>query len=235
MTARTRSLLVAAAVACAVPLALAGCAAELANVSSHSIGCPASQITISNDTMEAMSRSWTATCRGVPYHCTSRGGGATVLVTCANHGTVASASPSGGSGPPERVVRETTAGRTTLRTILSDGSFIVRVTASPATDPDGVDWIFRPRAELADAASCPVRMMVDEAPVDWVIERVDGVELHVHVPVTELRRMAGGTRVAARVCDREWRLSSTSAPNLAELLARLDEEHAWSGDAPAGQ
>ena len=178
-----------------------------------------------------MSRSWTATCRGIPYHCTSRGGGPTVLVTCANHGTEASATPSG-SGPPERVVRETTAGRTTLRTILSDGSFIVRVTASPATEPDSVDWIFRPRTELADAPSCPVRMMVDETPVEWAIERVDGVELHVRVAVAELRRIAAGTRVAAHVCDREWRLSSTSASNLVELLARLDEEHAWSGDAP---
>jgi hypothetical protein len=214
---------------CGASLAIAGCGAELANVSSRAIGCPASSITITHDSMNATSRTWTATCRGVPYECTSRGGGQTVLVTCGSHPS-AERSASTSSPAHERVARETTAGRTILRTILSDGSFIVRVTASPATDPDSVDWIFRPRTDLPDAAACPVRMMVDEAPVDWTIERVDGIELHVRVPIAELRRIAAGVRVAARVCDREWRLSPTTAPNLAELLARLDEEHAWSGE-----
>jgi hypothetical protein len=67
-------------------LALAGCAAALRDQSSGQIGCPSDEIVISNysaGTLGAMP-TWTATCHGRTYYCSSHGGGAqsTSQVAC---------------------------------------------------------------------------------------------------------------------------------------------------------
>ncbi|MBI2389252.1 MAG: hypothetical protein HYV09_06525 [Deltaproteobacteria bacterium] len=54
-------------------------------VTSGQIGCPASEITITNDESGWSTRTWTAHCRGKTYYCSSHSGGgsqATAQVSC---------------------------------------------------------------------------------------------------------------------------------------------------------
>ena len=55
-------------------LALAGCF-NLAAASSGQIGCPANDISITNDEAGFAIRTWTAQCRGQTYFCSSQGRG----------------------------------------------------------------------------------------------------------------------------------------------------------------
>jgi hypothetical protein len=39
--------------------------------------------------------------------------------------------------------------------------------------------------------------------------------------------MASASRVAGRVCNREWRLSAEDQTAIREFISRIDEELAW--------
>lgn len=221
----------------AASLLFAGCAADLANVTSGAVGCPAHQIQISNDTVHPFSRTWTARCRGETFYCSSGGTSRSVQINCAPEGRADSGpsrTASAESRPAARVEREATASGAVLRAHLSDAQFVVRSTASPSREPSHVSWVMRPRTPVASIAQCPVGIMIDGAREDWRIERVDGQDVHIIVSLDSVRRMANAERVAARVCTREWRLSDSAGETLREFVARIDEELAWSGGATSG-
>lgn len=65
-------------------LVISGCAAQLRAVSSGQIGCSDSEIEISEDNFGFGTRTWTSTCSGRTYYCSSHGGGenSTAQVSC---------------------------------------------------------------------------------------------------------------------------------------------------------
>lgn len=75
--ARMRGLLV-------LTVALCGCT-TLADVSAGQVGCSPDEIAVTNEHATFSARTWTATCNGREYHCSSHGGGenSTPQVSCA--------------------------------------------------------------------------------------------------------------------------------------------------------
>jgi hypothetical protein len=59
----------------AAVLSVAGCSANLAEVSSGRIGCAPSEITIADESSGWNASSWTAICNGKEYFCSAASGG----------------------------------------------------------------------------------------------------------------------------------------------------------------
>jgi len=215
--------------ACALSL-LSGCGGELVRVTASAIGCPESAVSVSNDQVHAFSRTWNARCRGQEYACESQGagrtpsGGAVIVALCAQRGAPASRGGETSSRDTSNVTRETTAEGTRLATQLSDATFVARL--SVVAGSPNASLTLQPRAPLPTLAACSVVGVSDGAATEWTASSTSPSSLTVQIPVAALREFAAASRASARICDREWRLSSTGQSRLRELIALLDEEEA---------
>ena len=215
--------------ACTLVL-LSGCGAELVRVTAHAIGCPESAVTVSNDQVHALSRTWNARCRGQEYSCESHGAGGTpngttlIVALCAQQGAPPSRGGEASSRDASNVARETTPEGTRLASQLSDATFVARLSVvAGSTD---AQLTLEPRTSLPSLGTCSVVGVADGTATEWTVSSSSSSSLTVQVPVSTVRAFAAATRASARVCDREWRLSSVAQARLRELVALLDEEEA---------
>ncbi len=78
---------------------------------------------------------------------------------------------------------------------------------------------------------CELGLFVDGALVSLDPEFYQVVgssgEYRILVSLETLRQMASASRVAGRVCNREWRLSAEDQTAIREFISRIDEELAW--------
>lgn len=215
--------------ACVLSL-LSGCGAELARVTASAIGCPESAVTISNDQVHAFSRTWDARCHGQTYACESHGAGSTpnggtlIVALCAEQGGTPSRGGESVARDASNVARESTPEGTRLATQLSDATFVARLSVV-AGSPDA-RLSLQPRTPLPGLATCSVVGVADATATEWTTSSTSSSSLTVQIPIATVRELATATRASARVCDREWRLSSVGQARLRELIALLDEEEA---------
>lgn len=117
------------------------------------------------------------------------------------------------------------------------GELTLVLTAAPARETDRL-WLSVGGSPSSVPESCALGVLTDGQLTRLEGERIlrDGRAMYrVPVDFALLRRMAAATRVAGRVCDREWRVGPESEAALDELVARIDEERTWlssTGDAP---
>lgn len=236
--------------------ALGGCP-SLQDLSSGYTTCRPDEITISDERSTIATRNWVATCHGQRFDCrsvstgdnqrdigcnpnnsgyprpsTTRGEARTATTRTATAPAARSAPAARGAarGAPSNVqsTREAN-GRTRLQARVSLEAFTLLVRWD-AGDSDVAFVMLQRGVRLSE--DCQVGLMIDgqlhalEQARPIAVGQEQGYA--TPLPVTVLRSVAGGSRVAGRVCGVEWRLDDAGRSLLAELVARIDEEGAWS-------
>ena len=128
-----------------------------------------------------------------------------------------------GSGGPARVHARVPAGAFTLVLLWTVG------------DPEVAFNVVRVGDYVAEG--CQLGLMIDShvraLPDARMVTIDDQYGYGSPVSFDLLRAMANGTRVAGRVCGAEWRLTDAGRGLVAEFVARIDEESAWSASTQA--
>lgn len=230
-----------------VAATIAACMSSLANQSSGRVGCPASQIRISNERSGLNNRTWTATCHGRRYYCTETrrsdwNGGRNSDTSCTEDSSrrsqpqvvvVRTASPSPAPAPESSapsVERVLVDGRVEFRGRLAATSPTVRIGHSPTRDPVAV-FVALDFDSGASRASCASGLVVAGQVQPMTVVRATptsrGEQLVLATSLDDVRRAASAPHASIRVCDLSIEVTDRDRETLLDFVRRIDDERAW--------
>lgn len=192
--------------------------------SAGAIGCPSDEVEVTSENGSAGFRtstgSWTATCRGRSFVCSETQVGGTREVS--SQVTTCAARPAG----VERV-RSSDGHSWRLRATLPSPPLTLTLVETPESDPTRVGVLINVPADTA--YDCRTGAVVDGAVVPWALTREQRpmAPYAGMIDIAQVRTWATATRVAARVCDLEWRLTPEIKAVIADFLGRFDDAAAW--------
>lgn len=237
----------------AVALLQMGCT-TLAHRSAPFVGCPASQVVITNQHQRINSRSWTASCNGRRFECGElRSGNNVRQVHCASPepervvvvertaprtaGSATGTAPTTTDAPTSAVTRTVREGVAVVRTEVAVEAMNLVLAASPARDAERLWFAMRIAGTDGQRRACQIGMLVDGSPRPITLERYEYAggleELREIMALDDLRSLGTASRVAIRICDAEWRLDAADLATVREFVARVDEERAWQSSGAA--
>lgn len=203
-----------------------GCGSNLASVSAGHVGCSPNEISIADERSGWSTVTWTATCRGRRFQCTSAANGPrTTQINCA----AADGAAVGAVVREERTGSDGVAVQT-LRLGLAAGGAQLRFIAIPARDSTHLIFGMHPTG-VQSVEGCSAGVMVDGElhALDDLRPVADptGPGLRTVISTETLGALSRAERVSGRVCDVEWRLGPSDQALLRELLTRIEEDLAW--------
>lgn len=229
------------------------CMQSLANQSSGRVGCPASEVRISNDHSGLNNHTWTATCRGRRFYCTETrrpdwNGGRNSDTSCTEE--------VGGRSQPQVVVvraeaptpvtparpaessvdRVVVDGRVEFRARLATASPGIRIGHSPTRDAVAVFVAFDFESG-ASRSTCATGVVVDGTVEPMALVRATpnsaGEQLVLSTSLDVVRRASHASHASLRVCDLVIDVTDADRTTLLEFVRRIDDERAWQSHTAA--
>ncbi len=232
-------------------LALSGCG-SLASYSSGHVGCPPSDIKISDDHTGWNHRTWTARCHGKRYFCEAHGGGdgSTPQLTCApevyvGDDSVLATRPSPARSPehaysapigPALQVRKgkNDQGDTLLQLHWRTANYELRITAAPLLLPDAAKLRI---GVFHGCENCAARLAINGKPGDLgeADANQDPNAIQLTTPLSTLQSMAEAERVALRFGETELVLTTEQRNAIKDLLVQVSEELTFSAQPSSAE
>lgn len=229
---------------------LSGCR-SLEGISAGHVGCPESEVEISDYEKGWTYSTWIATCHGMRYQCSQYGSGDDLDVSCtpdkSKANTVGVRSTSGGNVAANRT-RPSNAPADNVRRIVRTSGNKRQVLMKAWLNPDpfaigvlgsarktGIHKVAtRYAAPPGRHKQCSLRVMIngDMTELERAAYRRSGrhEEVVSRVPTDLMKKMATAQRVVGRVCSDQFRIDEDDQRILNEYLTRLADEQAWVGD-----